>query len=268
MGSFFSDLYHRGPDGLKDFLDLPERYRELQDQFDRLSRSAATQREEAASWSRRAAEAESHLQQLECQVRGLESTLAATRDETDLLQENLTYATERAATLECQLVRKREELDRLRAHSETTIDSLTARLTETLQARELLQKLHDELTAQFTATEQDMCQERRSRRTATEQLEDLQRKHRVLMAEVKRAIRDIVEGLVARGLPSVHIADMIPDVAGLMPREEVSRLERSIRRHREEQEALLGLEKLSSPSNGYATPSAADQPWPPPPPAR
>ena len=118
---------------------------------------------------------------------------------------------------------------------------------------ELLENLHDRLVSeseeqkkllQCSETEKEhICQKLEEK---DDSLARLDKEHKKLIGEIKESTSQTIEKLIDKGMSPTSITSLVPNIGNLYPRDEIIRLERQIREHHEEQEALLGLEKLTS----------------------
>jgi len=75
-------------------------------------------------------------------------------------------------------------------------------------------------------------------------VQDMHKRYKIIMGDIKKATTHLVEKLVDKGFTSGGIIELVPDIGGLYPQKKLLELEESIRKHNDEQEALLGLQKL------------------------
>lgn len=189
-------------------------------------------------------------------VSELESTLSSNNDEIELLNklisesENETALVKARASLVNTLYRV-VTLKTAEANREE-IDGLMAQLVSQDKTIELLENLHDRLLSEseeqkkLLETEQSTSTEIKQE---LEQKEDslarLDAEHKKLISEIRDSTSQTIEKLIDKGMSPTSITSLVPNIGNLYPRDEIIRLERQIREHHQEQEALLGLEKLN-----------------------
>ena len=242
MSGLFSRLYQRsikgivndGKKAIEDLASLPERLAEkqraLEESLEKLnalgSNLSATEqdleREQKESRLLRSlvGDLEKHLQAREDRISQLSKNLSQEREKGELYRARM-----RLLSLLYRLCGERE-----RERDAQSIKSLKEDLAALLRDKELLRNLHER-----SLERAEKIKDSRKR---------LDQEYQELMTEIEESSGKIVEKLVDKGLSCQSILDVVPDIAGLMPQEKVRDLERSIRRHNEEQAALLGLETL------------------------
>jgi len=276
---FLSSLYRdtilptvrSGRQVVEDLTTLPDRHRTLERECEALRSDLATKHAELQALHQELTAVAVSLDEHEAETSVLRSLVGDLESNLATAETAAHRATETARLTEarCRLVVALHHLAvaRAEARDASTIEALTRSLAELQRDRELLQALHERTMADLTTLEREL---RRQADTSDEashradalaaRLLDLDGRYRTLQDEVRHSTHDIVEKLVGRGLSTTAIVDLIPDMGGLFPHETLRSLEREIRRHNDEQEALLGLQKLRyTPPPGTFTgePSAA-----------
>lgn len=281
VGNFFSRLIEEkvlptiqnGRQAIEDLASLPERYKKLEESFDKSEQLVHT---------------------LESSLTDIEKSLAAEREETSILRslvsdlelnlkEREDEANELANWVDEEHAQRRLEqargsllltllkvcAKRQREEDATTIDNLEYELKELVRNTELLRVLHERAVSQLkknrdefaqkqeefnssidgfkeqlSAHDSKECEAKKKYDELTDKLNDLNTRYDELLGDVKTSTSAVIEKLVDKGMTATAILDLIPDVGGLFPQETVRSLESSIRKHNEEQAALLGLETL------------------------
>ena len=274
MGNFFSRLLNEsvlptirnGRQAIEELASLPERYKVLEESLDKseklvhnlesslteVERSLATEREETSILRSLVNDLEMNLKDREDEVEELANWVDEEHEKRRLEQ----------ARAQLVLVLLKVCAKRERSEDAQTIDSLEYELKELVRNTELLRVLHEravsqlerdrddfaakqgQLTSSIKDFEDELSVKGSEHDELTDKLKQLNEKYEELLVDVKKSTNSVIEKLVDKGMPSTAIVDLIPDVGGLFPQEAVRTLESSIRKHNEEQAALLGLETL------------------------
>ncbi len=274
MGNFLRRLYRErllptlknGRQAIEDLAALPERNEELSKKVTSLETSLAETENSLAA-------EKSETTVLRNLVSDLEVSLKTREDEVCELSSWVDEEHEKSRLLAARgkllVLLLKVASQRERAEDANTIAGLEKELKELVRDTELLKALHERTVASLKETKAQFDEKRlqleksieglegqlgeestsleetkKARDELTTKLHKLESEYGKLLSDVKDSTSKVIEKLVDKGMSQAVILDLIPDVGGLFPQETVRGLESSIRRHNDEQAALLGLETL------------------------
>lgn len=237
MSNFFSDLYDNklkptlqtGRKVIKSFSSLPDKYRTLEREYTALQGMVAE----------------------------LEGTLSSNEDEISLLNKLISTSEEETALLKARsillITLQKVVTVKIAEANRDEIDGLMAKLLGQDKTIELLENLHDRLVTESEDKKEELRNSEKDKALIAEELEKkddslarLDAEHDRLIKEVRESTAKTIEKLIDKGMSPTSISTLVPNIGNIYPREEIMKLEQEIRQHHEEQEALLGLEKLQT----------------------
>jgi hypothetical protein len=240
VSNFFSDLYDKkikatlqtGKRVISSFSSLPDQYRTLEREFTALKEV----------------------------VTELEVTLSSNDDEITLLNKLINESEEETALLKARsilLIALQKAITiKVSEANRDEIDGLMAKLIDHDKTIELLENLHDRLVTEAEDQKKELINSEKDKELILKELEKkddslarLDAEHDQLIKEVRESTAKTIEKLIDKGMSPTSISTLVPNIGNIYPREEIVKLEQEIRQHHEEQEALLGLEKLQSIRN-------------------
>ena len=240
MSNFFTNLYNKkfkptlktSKEAIKSFSSLPDKCRTLERECTAL-RGIVTE---------------------------LEGTLSSNEDEITLLNKLINENEEETTLLKARtsliIVLQKVATIKVAEANREEIDGLMSKLLGQDKTIELLENLHDRLVTEAQAQKQELLTSEKDKESIILQLEKkddslarLDEDHDRLIKEVRESTAKTIEKLIDKGMSPTSISALVPNIGNIYPREEIIKLEQEIREHHEEQEALLGLEKLQSTRN-------------------